>query len=177
MKRLLLVIMLLLPLFAFAEAVGGPDKEPRDNKQWNEQLETVLIARLTRMLDLKSDQAKEFFPLFNDFQEKGRQLRRERQDAMMRIRQFGDPGATPSMVEVQRAVRDLSEIGRKQVDALQLFSDQSAKVLSPRQIARLNLFMIKFPERLEQILRERKGMGGPGQHFRGGRDAPPDDDE
>lgn len=184
MKRLMLFILIAFPLFVFAQPEAPEDEFPNPRGESvisDDKLETIMIARLTRLLDIKTEQAKLFFPLLSEFERKTRDLRKERIELAVKLRRLGEPGTTSSAVEVDRATKTFMENHRLQMEAIKVFVTASSKVLEPWQVARLQLFIMRFPERVEQLMRERMGRGAPmggGNRHRGGRGqaSPPDID-
>ncbi|MDK9701098.1 MAG: hypothetical protein OEM52_13230 [bacterium] len=175
MKRLLLLLLIAFPLFLFAQPEAADDdfpNPPGESPLSDDKLETIMIARLTRLLDIKTEQAKLFFPLLSEFERKTRDLRKERIELAVKLRRLGEPGSSSTALEVDRVSKTFMENHRLQAEAIKVFVTATSKVLEPWQVARLQLFIMRFPERVEQLMRERMGRGAPkgGQNrHRGGR--------
>ena len=81
-KRLILrplFLLLLLPAALFAQ-----DRQDRKDK-----VETMHIAYLNQKLDLTSDEAKKFWPVYDQYKSDQRELRRQRQDNVESVRKSG----------------------------------------------------------------------------------------
>ena len=68
MKHLLIALSFLFPVLTMAQRPGERSNE----------IESYKIAYLTQKLDLSSDEAKVFWPIYNDWQKEQTALRKER---------------------------------------------------------------------------------------------------
>ena len=73
--RLLSVAALLLTLAPAAQAQGGPGGGGRRGQRLG-QLENAKIAFITNRVSLTQDQAQKFWPLYNEFSDRRRELNR-----------------------------------------------------------------------------------------------------
>lgn len=72
MKKLILISLLFL---------GGLASHAQDKDEHREKIKALKTAHLTEGLDLTSKEAQQFWPIYNDFHDKRRELyRRERAD-------------------------------------------------------------------------------------------------
>ena len=76
MKKLIIILFFLFPLLALAQ-------NPRLGE---EKIEATKIAFFTQKLSLSSDEAKIFWPIYNDYQKEQGNLRRERMKSMISFR-------------------------------------------------------------------------------------------
>ena len=76
MKNLILALFISFPMFALAQ---GP--RPGDDK-----IEAAKVAFFTQKLDLSADDAKIFWPIYNDYQKEQGALRRDRYKSMISFR-------------------------------------------------------------------------------------------
>lgn len=80
MKNLTIIALLFtLPFLALAQ-------RPDDKKR--EEIESYKIAYLTQKLELSSDEAKVFWPIYNDYQKEQAELRKERGQKMISFRKM-----------------------------------------------------------------------------------------
>lgn len=89
MKKLIILAGLMLGMGFFASA--QPDDDPPED---NKKLEPIIIAIISRDLNLNEDEARKFWPIFNSYKEEMKQLRRnlpkdelDRQRRVLEIRQ------------------------------------------------------------------------------------------
>lgn len=80
MKQLIIAILLLFPAIVMAQ---------RPNERINE-IESYRIAYLTQKLDLTAEEAKIFWPIYNDWQREQDALRKERMQKMISFRKISE---------------------------------------------------------------------------------------
>jgi hypothetical protein len=80
MKNLIIATLLLLPFLVSAQ--GHDDK--------NNEIETYKIAYMTEKLGLSSDEAKIFWPIYNDWEKEQGALRKERFQKMISFRKINE---------------------------------------------------------------------------------------
>lgn len=78
MKHLIIVLLFLLPTFTMAQR--GSER--------NNEIEAYRIAYLTQKLDLTAEEAKIFWPIYNDWQKEQKALRKERAQKMISFRKI-----------------------------------------------------------------------------------------
>ena len=76
MKRLFIALLILFPMLALAQ-------NPR---MGDEKIEASKIAFFTQKLSLSSDEAKVFWPIYNDYKKEQHTLRSERMKSMISFR-------------------------------------------------------------------------------------------
>jgi hypothetical protein len=80
MKNLIIAVLFMLPTFAIAQRGG----------ERNAEIESYRIAYLTQKLDLSTEEAKIFWPIYNDWQREQDLLRKERQQKMISFRKISE---------------------------------------------------------------------------------------
>lgn len=78
MKQLITALLLLIPILTMAQRPG----------ERNNEIESYKIGYLTQKLDLSQDEAKIFWPIYNDWQKEQTALRRERGQKMISFRKI-----------------------------------------------------------------------------------------
>ena len=78
MKNLIIAFFILFPAIAFSQ---GP--RPMDDK-----MEAYKVTWLTTKLDLSADEAKVFWPIYNDYTREQNTLRKERMQKMISFRKI-----------------------------------------------------------------------------------------
>ncbi|HEY0900159.1 MAG TPA: hypothetical protein VGD90_12560 [Sphingobacteriaceae bacterium] len=134
-----ILFMLLLAAPAFSQNRGkGHGK--------HEEIEAIKAAYITKKLDLSSEEAKSFWPVYNDYQrELGAIMRERRQN-------FKSGGGNPS----NRLNADFDYEGR--VLALKKsYQKEFSKVLPPQKVLTLYRAEREFREQLIKELKERRG--------------------
>lgn len=93
MKHLIIAFLLMFPIIASAQKYG----------ERNAEIESYKIAYLTQKLDLSSEEAKIFWPIYNDWQKEQTALRKERVQKMISFRKLTEIEAL-SDTEVQNLI-------------------------------------------------------------------------
>jgi len=105
MKNLIITALLLFPLFVSAQG--------RDEK--NSEIEKYKIAYLTEKLGLSSEEAKIFWPIYNDWQREQDALRKERFQKMISFRKIDEIEAL-SDTEVQTLITNDFSMKQRELD-------------------------------------------------------------
>lgn len=105
MKNLIITALLLFPLFVSAQ--GREDR--------NSEIETYKIAYLTEKLGLSSEEAKIFWPIYNDWQKEQDALRKERFQKMISFRKIDEIEAL-SDTEVQTLITNDFNMKQRELD-------------------------------------------------------------
>lgn len=80
MKKFIFAVLLFVPTLLFAQSKGGGGS--------GERMEAKKIAWLTTKLELSTDDAKIFWPIYNDYTKELSSLRRERSKKMISFRKI-----------------------------------------------------------------------------------------
>lgn len=78
MKQLIIAMLFLVPVVTMAQRPG----------ERNNEIESYKIAYLTQKLDLSPEEAKVFWPIYNDWQREQATLSKERVQKMIRFRKI-----------------------------------------------------------------------------------------
>jgi hypothetical protein len=150
MKKVLLILMLSFAgTIVFAQP-GGKRFEER-----KEKIEALKVAFITKELNLTSEEAQKFWPVYNKFEEEMRSLR------MNRRRERGDmKDAIEKMSEKELEEFIDSEIGFRQseLDILKKYHPQFKKVLPVSKVALLIRAEEDFKKELLKRIQEREGL-------------------
>jgi len=133
-----------------------------DNRK--ERMEMMMVWRLTEDLNLNPDQAEKFFPRFNkhrdQLDENKKMIKALGKD--MRTKLKNDEKI--SNKDIEKTVKKMSELRKKQIDLETEFLLGMDNLLSPEQLANLGMFKQKMMKDVRGELKER----GP-KHKRGMR--------
>jgi len=106
MKNLLFLALLLFPFLASAQRPAG-DR--------NNEIETYKVAYLTEKLGLSTEEAKIFWPIYNDWQKEQDVLRRERFQKMISFRKITEI-ETLSDSQVQTLIANDFDIKQRELN-------------------------------------------------------------
>ena len=138
-------LALLLCLLLHGAAAGQARARGRLN-----QLENAKIGYLTTKLALTQEQAQQFWPLYNEFSNKRRDLNR-------RLRQLRatDP-ATLSNQQLTANLNQLLALRQQEVDLEKDYLTRFQQVITPRQTAQLYLAERQFTREVLQRVAEKR---------------------
>ena len=134
------VISLLFVLLFAVSGFAQPKQKP------SERIDAMKVAYLTKKLELTSDEAEKFWPVYNDYQDKRDALREELLKAKRKVKN-GDPN---TLTDADYEAYLQAEITYQQKDAelLKDFIGRVRKVLSKRKVALLLIAEDDFKKEL-----------------------------
>ena len=142
-KYLFAAIMLFLASFAIAQK----SRPARD------KVETYKVGFLTERLDLTSDEAKVFWPVYNKYQDELEVLRKSRKDNLVNARMnFDEMGDK----EIEKTVDNELAFRQNELDVMKKYNPQFKQVLPIRKVAKLYKAEEDFKRRLLDMIQERK---------------------
>ncbi|RED96212.1 Spy/CpxP family protein refolding chaperone [Marinoscillum furvescens] len=140
MKAHLLFTFILLSICISAKA---------QSKATMEKLEAARIALITERLELSPEQAEKFWPIYREFSEQRRTLRKEFQQ----MRKNHDP-RTATEEENQKLLASGMKIKERQLQLEQTYTERMQKVISTRQIMSLRKAEDDFKDMLLRRIRQ-----------------------
>ncbi len=161
MKKFLLILITSLAFLAtdLSAQTGTAQKAKPDSVQTTagaERVQALKVAFITKRLDLTSEEAEKFWPIYNEYSDKRDAVRKQLQADYKMTRDQADQ-LTPD--QLSKLVDD--EMALKQQDvALQMeMNDKLKKVLPPKKLAQLYVAEEDFKKELLRILTEDNKQG------------------
>lgn len=146
MKNLWIALFILLPCLAFAQSPGQRD----------EKIELAKVAFFTQKLDLSADEAKVFWPIYNDFQ---RELNALHKDRMQKIISFRKTKEIDELSDTEIQTLILNDFDFKQKD-LNIERKYYNKFKSSLPIKIVGKFYRAQEAFKKEILNQYRGGGG-----------------
>ncbi len=140
MKKILLFAVLFLAMTISVQAQRG--------EKFQERVESMRIAFITKKLDLSPDEAQKFWPIYNQFRKEQKALRSN-------YRNTKNPGAL-SDAEAEDSILASFEREEREVALKRKYYEQLKEVLPVQKIAMLKKAERQFKERLVKQLNEKK---------------------
>lgn len=132
LRTLLFASLVLLAALAARQPVRAQGRQPGQPGARISQLDNAKIAFITSRLTLTQDQAQRFWPIYNDFVARRRELNR----SARQLRRAADsPGLTDAQLRDNFA-QDFA-LRQQQLNLEKEYFDKMQKVLSLRQVAQL----------------------------------------
>ncbi|SHL01329.1 Spy/CpxP family protein refolding chaperone [Hymenobacter psychrotolerans] len=148
--RNLLMLCLLASVPAGARAQADNARQGRLN-----QLETAKIAYITEKLALTPDQAQRFWPVYNEFTAKRRDVNRR-----MRQLRTDDPEAQSDQ-QIRESLSQALALRQQEVSLEKEYFEKFQKVLTIRQVGKLFMAERQFTKEVLKRVTDRRG-GRPG---------------
>jgi Spy/CpxP family protein refolding chaperone len=125
----------------------------QDGEAAREKIETAKIGFITNRLNLTSEQAPKFWPVYNEYNAKKQEIRKS-------LRQFRSQSAASTATD-EKLLADMKEmidLRQKEVDLEKEYMSKFLKVIKPRQLVELYNTEQDFRKELLKMLQERKGV-------------------
>ena len=156
MKKIKLFLPLLFCLTSMTLQAQRPypaRERMRERGDRKEQIESMKIAFLTKRLELTPDEAKKFWPVYNQYTDELQNLRKDRRDKIRDAREDFDKLADK---DVEKLVDDEIIFRQQEIDVLKKYHAQFKSVLPIKKVARLYRAQEEFKRELIERIRERR---------------------
>ena len=151
-KRTILTIILLLSVVSFALAAAQSSVlSPDDRQRWLSEIRNYKHDFLARELDLSREQQNEFFPLYDEMEERIEALNAQARDIEANVSENPDAGD----LEILGAAYSQFELKKLEGEIELEYYDKFKEILTPRQ-----LLQLKSAEKLftRQLVNRRNQM-------------------
>ena len=146
-KILFPIIFLLVASLSFSQGF----------KEKREKVKALKVAYITEQLELTTDEAQKFWPIYNAFDEKQSELRHEKMRAILdrfkpgNVEKLSEKDASNSLAQMEKIEEDLFNLKKKFIKDLQ-------SVISAKKIIKLKKAEEDFNrELLKQMQEKRRG--------------------
>jgi Spy/CpxP family protein refolding chaperone len=156
-QRLFLFLLAFIALSPITLLAQGPPPPP----EAREEIETMKIGFITRRLSLTPDEAKVFWPVYDQYADELRELREAHRSRMRSVKDDNEV----SKEEWEKLADVEIQFRQQELDIMKKFHVQFKKILPPRKVAALYRAEEDFKRELIEKIREgRKGGPPPGHH-------------
>lgn len=122
MKKLYILTIVLLSFVNITKA--------QENRK--EEIESFRIAFFTRQLNLSPDEAKKFWPVYNEMQTEIQKIQKERR---MRHRDLRDNSANLSDAELEKSINDEMNSRQRELDIERKYHEKFKAILPMKKVA------------------------------------------
>lgn len=157
-QRLLLILLAFISLSPLTLLAQSPPPPP----EAREEIETMKIGFLTRRLSLTQDEAKVFWPVYDQYADELRELREGHRSRMRSVKDDGEV----SKEEWEKLADAEIQYRQQELDIIKKFHLQFKKILPPRKVAGLYKAEEDFKRELIEKIREGRKGGPPSGHHR-----------
>lgn len=157
MKKIIILMVGMLSFAAYAQE--PPSKEKREDK-----VKAWKIAFITERLDLTSEEAQKFWPLFNAFEAEQKAIREKN-----KLDADANKDGQVSEEEAEKALTKQVEMHQAQVDLMKKYNAEFRKAIPARKIVLLyqanedfKKVLLQRLKKMQQNKQQRPGGGPPG---------------
>lgn len=152
MRYTIILIALLQPFFALSQESAESRKD---------KIESLRIAYITKELSLSTNEAQQFWPVYNQFQEELKVIRKNRKLDIMEAKINFD---SMTDVEIAKMIDGDFQFQQLELDLRKKYVEEYKKVLPVRKVAKLLRAEHTFKIELLREFRNRQGEGPPQPH-------------
>ena len=164
-KIVILFSIVILPIsWALAQEMPPPPptESGPENPEIRKQLEQIKIWQMTKEMDLPTNKAEKFFPLYNNYNTELRSITTQRREAVRGL--DSTIKRETEEVEVRKQVQQVLKLDAQMASVHEKFMQSLEGVLSPVEIGKYIVFEQKFDreirERIRMIMQQRMRTGG-----------------
>ncbi len=143
------IYTLLLILFAFVNSTFA-----QENRK--EEIEKFRKEYFTRQLNLTADEAKKFWPVYNEMQTEMQKLQKEKRARMRTIREEFE---SMTDAELEKAINDELSFRERELNLEKKYHERYKSILSVRKLALYYRAQEGFKRELLKQIREKGGKG------------------
>ncbi len=153
MKHTALIFLITIGFISFVNAQSaGLDVNKR------EKLEALKVGYLSEMLALTPEEAQTFWPLYNELEDKMRNIRKERRKNRKTARENFDQMSDKELTAAMEAELNFEQ---QELDLKREYNQKFSKVLPIRKIVQLHQAQDGFKRRLLKEAKEKRDQGQP----------------
>jgi len=144
-REIWLLAGLLLAVLSFS--TSDAQAQQRRNEEEMKKIQDAKVAIITNRLSLTPEQSKGFWPIYNEFSQKKREMNRS-------IRQLiKGKGVDTSDDQAMNSLKEVQDLKQKQVELEKEYQDRFLTVISAKQLTELYSAERDFNEMLLQRLK------------------------
>ena len=153
MKKYSLILILLCSTLFAGQTFAQKGEGRFGNRPAKEKVEAMKIGFITDYLDLTSEEAKVFWPVYNKYQDEMEQLRKSRRQNILNDRADYE---TMTDAELEKLVDSEITFHQNELDIQKKYHPQFKKVLPMRKVAKLYRAEEEFKKKLLDMIREKR---------------------
>ena len=152
MKRILIILSIFLLPFCVQKAIGQRDS----NTGRMEKFRAEKIAYMTEKMNLTTNEAQKFWPIYNEFEKERFATQGKRHELDKKIMESGDNLSEKEILELNNK---LVQSFQDEADLVKKYNEKLLRVLPPRKV--LMIYKVENQFRMEMIrkFRDRQGNG------------------
>lgn len=133
-------------------AMGQDQTEIEQDPKALEKINALRIAYLSEKLNLTTEQAEKFWPIYREFSDKRKELRRELLSARKQVKSDQNPEKDEALIKLGL------ELKQRELDLEKTYSERLLKVISAQQILSLRKAEGDFQQLIRDQIQQRRLM-------------------
>ncbi len=133
-KRLITLLLFILPALTYYAAKGQTPNPPNNNGKRSEKIDALKAAFITKQLDLTPEEAEKFWPVYNQYQKEIEALNQSRMANTNNMKPDID---NMSDADVNKMIENELAYEQQQLDIRKKYVALFEKVLSVKKVAKL----------------------------------------
>lgn len=162
LKTLILLLLITLPVSLWAQPPGGRPPKPNreaNEKEREEKIDQLKIAFITDELDLTSEEAEKFWPIYNELEDKLKELRKANRKIQKEVDESYE---SLSNEDAKKKLETILDNEKKEIDYRKEYSEKFSKVIGDKRTLKLLSLEHEFKrELLERLKEQGPPPGGP----------------
>lgn len=138
---------------AFMLAISFASFAQNQERHVNDRIEAARIGMITKRLDLSSEQASVFWPVYNDYEAKKNDVKKDLRKHLSESRSLASTDD-----KIMAELKEMMALRQKDVDIDKEYLTKFLKVLNPRQVSELYRTEAMFKQMLLKRLENRREM-------------------
>ena len=151
-SRIFILILMLCNLTGALYAQEGKSRE-----EHREKFRSMKIAYFTEELELTSEGAEKFWPLYNDYEKKKREVSQYRH---RRPQNMDEKLANMTDQEAEKMADGIIESRKKEVELAEAFHRDLKKIFPPKKVMKFYITEYGFREYMLRKIRDERRNGG-----------------
>ena len=151
-------VLFLLVLLALFSQVTLAQRHRGGRELHRERFRSMRIAFFTEKLELTTEEAEKFWPLYNEFEKNREELIK---NSRMRSREFSLQAEELSDQEAEEIINQHIETRKKELQLDIEFHNELKKILPPKKIMQLYITEVQFREYMLRRIRDERGPPKP----------------
>lgn len=144
------------PFLVFLFLANLTSAQPPMRGQNSDEAKALKIGIYTRVLELTSDEAKDFWPVFNQHEQKREELGKKEREIRLKIRvNFNDLSDT----ELEEMLDTLVQLKKKESELMEAYYKECKEVLPIKKVALIHQAEMLYKRELIKKIRERGPRG------------------
>ncbi len=148
MKHLYLILILLV-----CSLTAGAQNKPADKPTQSgaDRVQALKVAFITKALDLTSEEAEKFWPIYNEYSDKRDVVRKQLQENRKKVKEEAEK---LSAEELMKLADEEMTLRQQDLDLQKEMHEKLKKVLPAKKLAQLYVAEEDFKKELLQMLKE-----------------------